>query len=413
MQHPYNLRSFESGELIFTEGSRGDCAYIIESGRVEIFVESDRHAIPLKVLGPGEIFGEMAVIDASARSASARALEACSCMVVSSSQIAERIQSSDAVVKLLIGMLLHRTREYNQHLKGTPDAGVYSPLDPVRPDPAVAAEPQRLQAIDKMRLESEFQKAICSNELMPYYQPLVDLKTEEIVGFELLLRWQSPKRGMVAPDLFVNLAEETSLIIPAGFWALEKACIHLHCFQQAIQTLKSTAPPLFISVNVSVRQFQHPDFVTTLMTLVRRHRVAPAQIKLEVTERIFLEGAVALEAIQQCCQAGFSISLDDFGTGFSSLNYIARCEIDSLKIDQSFVRQMFSDGKTPVLMQTILYLTKELQMPSFAEGIETREQMEALRDLGCDIGQGYLFGRPLPFEATLKLLVTPPLWQAR
>lgn len=411
VQDPINLRLFNAGELIFSEGSQGDCAYIIESGRVEIFVEADSHPISLKILGAGDIFGEMAVIDASPRSASARALDDCCCMVVSSSQIFERIQSSDAVVKLLIGMLLHRAREYNLHLKSNAEAVFSLPFLRKLSEETSFEDQQRLQVIEKMRMESEFQKAISNNELIPYYQPLVDLKTETIVGFELLMRWESPKWGMVSPDLFINLAEETSLIIPTGFWALEKACAHLQSFQQAFSAVYTTAKPLFISVNVSVKQFQHPDFFTMLMKIMGRHSVSPAQIKLEVTERIFLEGAEAIAAIQRCREAGFSISLDDFGTGFSSLNYIARCEVDSLKIDQSFVRQMFSNGKTPVLMQAIIDLTKGLHMPSFAEGIETRDQLNALRNLGCDIGQGFLFGKPMPFEAALTFLVAPPVWQ--
>ncbi|HEY9878826.1 MAG TPA: EAL domain-containing protein, partial [Leptolyngbyaceae cyanobacterium] len=398
-------------ELIFSEGSQGNCAYIIESGRVEIFVEAKSHPISLKVLSAGDIFGEMAVIDASPRSASAKALEDCCCMVVSSSQIFERIQSSDAIVKLLIGMLLNRTRECNRHLKSNAEAVFSLPFLRKLSDRTSSEDQQQLQVIEKMRMESEFQKAIGNDELIPYYQPLVDLNTGTVVGFELLMRWKSPKWGMVSPDLFINLAEETSLIIPTGFWALEKACVHLQNFQQVFSAAAPTAKPLFISVNVSARQFQHPDFFNTLMKIIGDHGVSPDQIKLEVTERIFLEGSVAIAAIQQCREAGFSISLDDFGTGFSSLNYIARCEVDSLKIDLSFVRQMFSNGKTPVLMQTIIDLAKGLHIPSCAEGIETRDQMNMLQNLGCDLGQGYLFGKPMPFEAALAFLASPPEWQ--
>lgn len=409
VQQPTNLRHFQPGELIFSEGSFGDCAYILESGHVEIFVESKGQHILLKQLGPGEIFGEMAVIDALPRSASARALDHCCCLVVSSLQISERIQSADPVVKLLIEILLNRTRKYNFHLKSRSGNTFPNQIFQSLSAQAELEQQHHLEVIDKMRLESELQQAVSGNELIPYYQPLVNLTTLEIVGLELLMRWQNPNRGLISPSLFINLAEETSLIIPLGFFALEQACLHLRCFQEVLYNRGITNRQLFISVNVSVRQFQDPHFFTRAMEIMNHYGVDPAQIKLEVTERIFLEGMEAIQAIQRCRQAGFGISLDDFGTGFSSLNYIARCEVDSLKIDQSFVRQLFSNDKIHILVQTIIHLTKGLKMPSLAEGIETLEQVKALRLLGCEIGQGYFFSKPLPFADAIALLGHPPV----
>lgn len=399
---------FQENELIFAEGTPGDCAYIIESGQVQIFMASPSHPIPLKVLGPGDIFGEMSVIDASPRSASAMAIDDCVCIVVSRSQIAERINDSDPVVKLLIDILLRRTREQNTLLKINSQRDVTSFSD----KPAIQSslgEDQRLVILEKMKLEAELKEALNRHELEPYYQPLVDLQTHEIVGFESLIRWNSPMRGLVQPGLFIDLAEETSLIMPIGLYILEASCRDLSAIQSACNQEHCPQARLFVSVNVSVKQIQEPSFIDQLLTIVQHYGLQPEQIKLEVTERIFLESGAAIQTIQKCRQAGFTISLDDFGTGFSSLNYISRCEIDSLKIDQSFVRQMFSNDKTLVLMNSIIELTHRLNMPSFAEGIETLQQMEALRNLGCHIGQGYLFGKPMVLADAIALLGSRPL----
>jgi EAL domain-containing protein (putative c-di-GMP-specific phosphodiesterase class I)/CRP-like cAMP-binding protein len=409
---------FKPGELIFAAGDHGDGAYIIESGQIDIFTEAENREIVLRTLNPGDVFGEMAVIDGSDRSASARARTESHCVVVSRDQISERIEASDPVVKLLVSTLLSRIRTLtpgsNQHFLVH-----QSKLKPVIP-PTTPTTPQPHQSVlNKMRLESEIRAALETNAFTPYYQALVDIQTQTILGFELLIRWHSKTRGFVSPDQFINLAEETSLIFPIGCWTLEKACQDLIRFQQNLnhQTsqahLSGSRPPLFISVNISARQFQSPHFLEELIAIVSQYEIDHSQIKLEVTERLLMSGEAAIKNIQKCRDLGFHISLDDFGTGFSSLNYIGRFEVDSLKLDQSFVREMLTNERTMILVKTILSMTQELQMPSFAEGIETQEQLTLLQELGCQIGQGYLFSRPLPFEAAQQLLADDCLRRGR
>lgn len=396
---------FQPGELIFAAGEEGHHAYIIESGQVDVFVTTAGTDVSLKTLTKGEVFGEMAVIDASPRSASVRALTETCCVVISSEQIYDRIEASDPVVKLLVSRLLDHIRSSNTGVSRVMPATSVPISSSTSADPTTLHQP----VLEKMRLESELLDAIATHAFVPHYQPLVDLATEEILGFEFLIRWHSPTRGWVSPGLFINTAEETSLIRPIGRWVLESACADLNRFNQALNSTEAnpgqTHPPLFISVNVSARQFQAPQFLEELLEILQRHQIPPSQIKLEVTERVLMEGPSAINIIQQCRQQGFHLALDDFGTGFSSLTYLAKFEIDSLKIDQYFVREMLTNRRTLALMKHILAMTRDLEMLSVAEGVETQQELDILRQLGCQIGQGYLFGKPLPFESAKSILL--------
>ncbi len=192
-----------------------------------------------------------------------------------------------------------------------------------------------------------------------------------------------------------------------GDWILERSCADLRRFQAQLDRLEQADDNFFISINISVRQFQQPDFFDRLIACTRRHGVSAHHIKLEVTERIFLDENEAITSIGKCRAAGFEVSLDDFGTGYSSLNYLERCEIDCLKIDQSFIQKLCSSDRAKILVSSIIDIARQLGLPTVAEGIETPAQMEALRAMGCDIGQGYLFSHPLPLAEALTLLGQP------
>lgn len=399
-----NLRLFSTDETIFREGDEADKAYIIESGFVEIFVGVGEDAMQLNVLGPGDIFGEMGLVDAAPRSASAKAVCPCRCMLISAAQIAERIEASSPIVRLLISLSLHRNRAYNTYLKtyfAHPHVSVPSPA---LTEKTYSKSQQYQQILDDIRLESDLQNAIDNHELWVAYQPLLNLASGDVVGFESLLRWQSPSRGQVLPQQFITLAEETSLIVPIGFWILEQACRDLKRFEQQQRYVSPSGPSLFISVNIAVRQFQEADFCDRLLGLTQAHRVHPSQIHLEVTERIFMDETEAIAAIETCRRAGFKVSLDDFGTGYSSLNYLERCEIDSLKIDRSFIQKLCTSDRAKILVGSIIDIAHRLGLPTVAEGIETPAQRTILQDLGCDVGQGYLFSRPVAFAEALQLV---------
>jgi diguanylate cyclase len=399
-----NICTFQAGEIVFTEGSPADKAYVIESGMVQIFVGNDEETIQLNTLGPGDIFGEMGLIDAFPRSASAKALSLCRCIVVSAAQIAERIESSPPMVKMLMSMSLHRNRAYNAYFKNHLGAPETRFADSVTLERDYTKNQQYQKILDDIKLESELQSAIQGNELQLHYQPLFDLTCRKLVGFEALLRWQHQTRGMVPPSQFIQLAEETSLIVPIGFWIVEQACVDLQRFQAQLRLAQRPTQDLFISVNISVRQFQEPNFLGRLLDLTQTYQICPRQLKLEVTERIFLDEIEAIQTISQCRTAGFEVALDDFGTGYSSLNYLERCEIDSLKIDQSFIQKLCTSERARILVGSIIDISNKLGLPTVAEGIETTEQMVALQELGCEVGQGFLFSQPVAFSQALSLL---------
>jgi EAL domain-containing protein (putative c-di-GMP-specific phosphodiesterase class I) len=348
----------------------------------------------------------MGIIDASPRSASARAVNPCRCIMVSAAQVAERIESSSPMVRLLISMSLHRNRAYNNYLRtlANPHGGLSSPAVT---EIAYVKSQQHQQILDDIKLESDLQNAVRNSELFLVYQPLLNLSTGKIIGFESLLRWQCPQRGLVSPQQFIALAEETTLILPMGDWILEHSCADLRRFQDQLDSLEQADDNFFISINISVRQFQQADFFDRLIACTRRHGVSADHIKLEVTERIFLDESEAIDSINKCRAAGFEVSLDDFGTGYSSLNYLERCEIDCLKIDQSFIQKLCSSDRAKILVSSIIDIARQLGLPTVAEGIETLAQMEALRAMGCDIGQGFLFSHPLPLAEGLALLGQP------
>ncbi len=401
-----NIRLFNAGDTIFIEGSSADRAYIIESGYVEIFVGSGEDSLQLNVLGPGDIFGEMGIIDAAPRSASAKAICPCRCIVVSAAQVAERIESSSPIVRLFVSMSLHRNRAYNAYLKALATPHVSLP-SPAVSEKAYAKNQQYQQILDDIKLEADLQNAVRNDELFLVYQPLLNLHNQRVIGFEALLRWQCPQRGLVNPQQFIALAEETSLIFPMGDWILERSCTDLRRFQDQLDCIGQGNVDFFISINISVRQFQQLDFFDRLMACTQRHQVRAQQIKLEVTERVFLDEVEAIDSIDKCRAAGFEVSLDDFGTGYSSLNYLERCEIDCLKIDQSFIQKLCSSDRAKILVGAIIDIARQLGLPTVAEGIETPAQMAALQAMGCDIGQGFLFSRPLPLAEALGLVGQP------
>ena len=294
-------KRFEKDELIFAEGDPGDTAYIIESGRVEVFKGKPGDSVCLMTFGIGEIFGEMSVIDSSARAASARAIEACELILVSAEALAERIEDADPIVRFLVTMLLKRMRVTNNTALGRSSqefdedgnnrSRVLTVNSPVREN----EQDRTVKVIEKMRIESELKHALHADEFALHYQPILNLRFGTIAGFEALIRWSSPDRGLVRPDIFMGIAEETSLIVPIGRWVIERACQDLRSFLDHHETtVRGQQSDLFVSINISGKQFSDPNFFTHLTDSVKAAGVRNSQVKLEVTERIFMEGPAAL-----------------------------------------------------------------------------------------------------------------------
>ena len=257
------------------------------------------------------------------------------------------------------------------------------------------------RAISLLQLESDLRRAVEFAEFELFYQPIVKLETGKISGFEALLRWRHPVRGIVSPLEFITVAEETGLIIPIGTWVLRQACQQLSKWQAEYHT----DVPLTMSVNLSAKQFRQTDLVDQVKRILRETKLSPECLRLEITESVVMEDAeVATAMLRQLRSLNVQLSIDDFGTGYSSLSYLHRFPINILKIDRSFIGRMCQEEESLGIVETIVILASKLKMRVVAEGIETPEQWTMLRDLRCEYGQGFLFSEPVTEEAATNLL---------
>ncbi|WP_448615033.1 putative bifunctional diguanylate cyclase/phosphodiesterase [Modestobacter sp. URMC 112] len=256
--------------------------------------------------------------------------------------------------------------------------------------------------VERDALRAELSGALDGEQLELHFQPIVDVPTQHTVGFEALLRWRHPVRGLVSPLEFVPLAEDTGLIVPIGRWVLQEATRQAAAWQD-----RSPLGRLRMSVNVSVRQFQHPDLVGDVADALHRSGLDPSLLTLEITESLFASDTEeTTRKMQLLKQLGVRLALDDFGTGYSSLSYLRRFPIDTLKIDKSFIDGVASSCEDHAVVAAITQLGQTLRMEVVAEGLETAEQVEALRALGCPLGQGYHFSRPLVAGDAVKFMLT-------
>ena len=258
----------------------------------------------------------------------------------------------------------------------------------------------QLDAVKRLRLETDLRKALELNEFRVYYQPLVSLQNGEIVGFEALSRWQRPQ-GIVMPGEFIAVADETGLILPMNQQLLRDGCLQLRAWHEKF----TSGSPLKLSVNVTAKQFAQPDLASQIREILRETHTDPGCIDLEITENIAMaDAAHSAVVFSQLKALGVHLSIDDFGTGYSSLSRLQRFPVDILKIDRAFISGLDNDRDTREIVRIIIILARNLNMRVTAEGIERPEQMEILRDLGCELGQGYLWSKPEKAEVVEQLL---------
>ncbi len=247
-------------------------------------------------------------------------------------------------------------------------------------------------ALQRLQLEIDLRKALQQQEFIVHYQPIVAIATGNIVGFEALVRWLHPQQGLISPATFIPIAEETGLISQIGHWVLHQACQQLQQWQDE----KLTTFPLTMSVNVSAHQFAQADLVEQIDHILAATQLTPQQLKLEITESAIMENAQAAGSILQALRKQqIQLSIDDFGTGYSSLSYLHSFPVDTLKIDRSFIKQMGEHSDSLGLVPLIINIAQKMGMTVVAEGIETQTQLDHLKALNCDFGQGFLFFKPL------------------
>ncbi len=267
----------------------------------------------------------------------------------------------------------------------------------------------RDRAVARLEMETDLRRALEQQLFHLNYQPIYKLNTGQIIGFEALLRWQHPRRGLISPVEFIPVAEETGLIVPLGWWVLREACGQISAWQKQF----GTDPPFMIAVNFSCRQFLQQDVVPQIEAVLRETGLTPGTLKLEVTESVIMSDPEAVTTmLEQLRALGVQIGIDDFGTGYSSLSYLHRFPIDTLKIDRSFVGKLQSTGESAEMVQAIVSLAHNLGMDVIAEGVETSEQHAHLMALNCEYGQGFHFSRPLDSRTAEALLADLPVREA-
>jgi diguanylate cyclase (GGDEF)-like protein len=326
------------------------------------------------------------------------------------SRIAEKIQSSfgrpfhigrrDLFVTASIGITLYPFDDNNiDGLLKNADIAMYRAKEHGRNNYQYYTAEMNAKALERLTMENQLRHALDRDELVLHYQPQVDLTSGEICGVEAMLRWQHPEFGLVRPDQFISLAEETGLIVPIGEWVLATACAQNQAWRAA--GLKSVS----IAVNLSPRQFNQPDFPGTVRRLLAGSGLEAGCLELELTENIMMQHVeTTTRALQELSALGVRFSIDDFGTGYSSLSYLKRLPIHSIKIGPNFMRDVTTSAADAALVVTIIALAHSINIKVVAEGVETKEQLVFLRTHRCDTMQGFYFSKPVPPEEFARLL---------
>jgi EAL domain-containing protein (putative c-di-GMP-specific phosphodiesterase class I) len=395
-------RSFAAGEEIFRMGDRGRDAYIIERGNVEVSMMRNGESVILAELGKGEIFGELSMIDDAPRSATVTATEDTEVVVIQRSRLLRPLSAADPLMNLLLRVVLTRFRAEQQQLTGMKTE--YSRLDP-------SLNEIHDLALQRINIEKEMREGLEADEFEMHYQPIVTLNSGQIAGFEALMRWRKKDGEYVSPMNFIPLAEDTGLIVELGRRALEIALRDQHQFAIEFSKANPDLPPSFMSINVSGLQFSDLTEIDRLQAIIKHSGVDPLNIKLEMTETLLVEDPEhAADALKEIKKLGVSIAIDDFGTGYSSLSYLHQFPLDTLKIDHSFVYNMDKSEQSRRIVLSIAHLAQALEMDIVAEGIEDKTQLDALREMGCQYGQGYYMAKPDTAEKTVQLIKSRRSW---
>lgn len=390
-------KSFKAGDIIMRQGDKGDCAYIIEEGQVEILIEKDDGSEQqVGTRGEGTIIGEMAIVDDAPRTATVKALKDCKMLEISRDDFSQRLKSSDPVIQMISQVILTRYRDTLTRSEIMRESSDYPP-----PETIERSYTAQTDVVESVKIANEFKAALQNNEVELHYQPIIDLGKGGVIGFEALMRWTHKTDGFISPGVFIPIAEKSGLIVEASKWATKEALAALGRIEAAVQNPN----PMYVSVNYSSHDFAEKDFVDILMDTVKNSDVEANQLKLEITERLLIQQPDnAKETLQACRDAGMGIAIDDFGTGYSSLSYLYYFPIEILKIDQSFVRAMYKEERSLELVKSIIGLGKNMGLGIVAEGVESIEEARLLQDMGCDSAQGFYFAKPMSENGIIELL---------
>ncbi len=389
MHNTEYYKLFSSGEIIFKQGEKGDCAYLIEEGVVDVLLlMPDGHEQLISTRGQGALIGEMVLIDDLVRTATIRARSECRLLEIKQDDFRNRLDQTDPIIRMAAKVILLRYRDTLSRINVMGESGVYPTAEDIERSTANSDD-----ALRSVKMANEFKHALQNGELELYYQPINDLKDGQTVGFEALMRWNHPERGLISPNDFIPVAEESGLIIEASKWALREACEALGRIEQAL----GMTGLLYVSVNFSGKDLAAENFTQYVYEILSETDTDPSNIQLEITERMLIQQPEKTrETLEMCRSAGLKIAIDDFGTGYSSLSYLHHFPIDCIKIDRAFITNMQKNESSMRLVQSIIHLAKNLGMTVTAEGVEEPEEVAILGNLDCDYAQGYFFAKPMP-----------------
>lgn len=398
---------FPKDTVLFRKGEPRQCAYLIDKGTVDIIGNDGGGADKLLChINTGEIFGEMALIDNAPRTATAITRSECEIFIIPRNALQNRLQDLDPIVMLLISLLVERYRLARIHMpeslrQDKSNDPFIDKLQRYRHLPPHALKihdigAQKESALRGLKLEQELRRGLENREFVPFLQPIIDLKSRRVMGYETLIRWRHPEKGLVFPDQFIPVAEHVNVVQQLDRLMLEKTC-------EIIPELdRMGRADIFISVNMSGINFNTQNIVQSIRETVKGYGVDPHRIRLEVTESALIDDPEqAEEILHDLKEAGFGLALDDFGTGYSSLGYLHRFTIDTIKIDRSFVAGLHDGEKSLEIVNAIINLAQIFRLGTVAEGIEREDDIATLCDLGCTLGQGYFFSKPLPVSNAL------------
>ena len=389
----FDREIFTSGQQIFKHGDVGDCAYLIEEGAVEVLVIKQNKEQRIRLIGKGELFGEISLIDYQPRTATVRAIERTVLVPIPRKLMEGLLEKSDPVLRHLLLVILDRFRNRN-------DGSALSALSSViSPEQSRRRNTLKGEATQKLSLAHGMKRALTHEEFQLYYQPICNLADGCVAGFEALIRWHHPTDGQIQPNDFLWIAEQTGLIHEIGLWTLERAC---RDWKKLRKFVDYEMP--FISVNLSAAQLGNEMLVEDIKAIMANQKMNAKELKLELTETVMVDQPeIAQRIMRRLIDLGCSLALDDYGAGHSGLRHLQRYPLDTLKIDGAFVEPMLVSAQSLEIVRSSVALAHSLGMSVVAESVETEGVKTKLLEMQCDFGQGWYFGRPVTLqEVTLR-----------
>lgn len=384
-----------AGAAVFQVGDTGDSAYVIESGCVEVLVGAAHAQQRVAVLAEGAMFGEVALLDRQARTATVRTLVPTTLVRIDRAHVEELLVRADPVIQYLLRLLLERFRS------SSAKSELPTALPPLSGHAAFAPpEDLHAAAVRTLSLAHDLSDAIDRDQLDLFYQPIVRLPGGTLSGYEALVRWHHPQLGVVQPDEFIPLAEKTGLVHRIGQWVLQRATTDWPALRGTCAARDGERP--FVSVNLSAPELCSPGIVEAVQRCLQTTGMDAHELRIELTETVIISSVEIVSAsIAQLRAMGIGIALDDFGTGYAGLDYLQTLPFTTIKIDRAFVAHMHSSERSFQIIKSALALSQLLGISTVAEGIEDAATGTLLASMGCEYGQGYHYAKPRPLHELL------------